>query len=67
MTDALRIGPGAAELSVPRARDSSYFPSLLEGGGSVPSRPATLALQLGEKPRGFQVLPRRWMVERTHT
>jgi transposase len=30
------------------------------------SRPAALALRaLEEKPRGFQVLPRRWVVERT--
>src|SRR5215207_4590080 len=38
----------------------------LAGGGTVSPRPAAVALRaLEEKPRGFLVLPRRWVVERT--
>ena len=38
----------------------------MAGGGAASSRPAAVALRsLEEKPRGFLVLPRRWVVERT--
>jgi hypothetical protein len=38
----------------------------MAGGGAVPPRPAAVALRaVEEKPRGFRVLPRRWVVERT--
>ena len=36
----------------------------MAGGGAAPPRAAALALRVGGKPRGFRVLPRRWVVER---
>ena len=38
----------------------------LARGGALPPRPAAVEVRaLEEKPRGFRVLPRRWVVERT--
>ena len=38
----------------------------MAGGGAASSRPAAVTLRaLEEKPHGFLVLPRRWVVERT--
>jgi transposase len=38
----------------------------VSGGGATPPRPAAVALRaLEEKLLGYQVLPRRWVVERT--
>ena len=37
----------------------------MAGGGTPTPRPPALALRAQEKPRGFLVLPRRWVVERT--
>ena len=41
-------------------------PARVAPGGAPPPRPAELwRYGLEEKPRGFRVLPRRWVVERT--
>ena len=40
-------------------------PAGVAPGSAPPPGPPALALRFGKKPRGFQVFPRRWVVERT--